>query len=93
MQEFKESDSYSNNLCEYYVEGFKHFRKWMMKHHPDLDHFGLVMGEVEKELLANHPSKVTAENVMEEATTITDVMEGTMTIAPTYSASSAPKEQ
>ena len=65
MQEFKESDSYLDDLCEYYVEGFELFRKWMVKHHLDLDLFGLVMGEVKKELLADHPSKVIVENVME----------------------------
>ena len=36
MQEFKDSDSYLNELCEYYMEGFELFRKWMAKHHPDL---------------------------------------------------------
>ena len=93
MEEFKEFDSYSNDLCEYYVEGFELFRKWLAKHHLDLDLFSLVMGEVKKKLLADHCSEVTAENVMEEAMTITDVMEGAMTIAPTDSALSAPKEQ
>ena len=39
VQEFKDSDSYLDELCEYYVEGFELFRKWMVKHHPDLDIF------------------------------------------------------
>nr|POF16262.1 hypothetical protein CFP56_23780 [Quercus suber] len=82
MQEFKESNSYLDDLCEYYVEGFELFRKWMAKHHLDLDLFGLVMGEVEKELLANRPFEAIAENVMEKATTI----------ALADLASSAPKE-
>ena len=34
IQEFKESDLYSDNLCEYYVKGFELFRRWMAKHHP-----------------------------------------------------------
>ena len=34
VREFKESDLYSDNLCEYYVEGFELFRRWMAKHHP-----------------------------------------------------------
>ena len=55
----------------------------MAKHHLDLDLSGLVMGEVKKELLADHPSEATAENVMEEATTI----------APADPASSTLKEQ
>ena len=73
VQEFKCSDSYLDKLCEYYVEGFELFRKWMAKHHPNLDLSGLVMGEVEKELLANRPSEVTTENVMEEAITVAEV--------------------
>ena len=92
VQEFKDFDSYSDELYEYYVEGFKLFRKWMAKHHPNLDLSGLVMGEVEKELLADRPSEATAENVMEEATTIIDVMEEATTITPTDPASSALKE-
>ena len=57
---------------------------------PEFGPFGLVMGEVEKELLANHPSEATAENVMEEATTIVEVTEEAMTITP---ADPAPNEQ
>ena len=71
MQEFNDSDSYLDELCEYYMKGFELFRKWMAKHHPDLDLSGLVMGEVKKELLADRPSEVTIQNVMEEAMTIT----------------------
>ena len=44
--------------------------KWMAKHHPGLDLFGLAMENVEKELMS---SEATVENVMEEAT---DVAEG-----------------
>ena len=47
----------------------------MAKHHPDLDLSGLVIGEVEKELLANRPSEATAENVTEEATYFVEIME------------------
>nr|POE91335.1 hypothetical protein CFP56_44503 [Quercus suber] len=75
-------DKQIDELCDYYVEGFELFRKWMAKHHSDLDLSGLVMGEVEKELLADCPSEATAENVMEEATTIVEVMEEAMTITP-----------
>ena len=73
VQEFKDSNSYSDELCEYYVEGFELFRKWMAKHHPNLDLSGPVMDEVEKELLVDHPSEATTENVMEEAMTIAEV--------------------
>ena len=85
MQEFKDFDSYSNELC-----GFELFRKWMAKHHSDLDLSGLVIGEVEKELLADCPSKVTVQNVMEVATTIAEVTDKAATITPT---DPAPNEQ
>ena len=52
----------------------------MAKHHSNLDLFGLAMGDVEKELLADHPSEVTAENVMEEAMTTVGVIEEAVTI-------------
>ena len=70
IQEFKEFDLYSDDLCEYYVEGFELFRRWMAKHHPELNLSGLVMGEVEKEFVADRPSKVTEENVVEETTIV-----------------------
>ena len=47
VQEFKDSDEYSDKLCGYYVEGFDLLKKWMAKHHPDLDLSGLVIGDVE----------------------------------------------
>ena len=82
VHELKDSDSYSDELCEYYLEGFKLFRKWMAKHHPYLDLFDLVMGEVKKELLADRPSAVTVENVMEEATSIAEVTKEATIITP-----------
>ena len=45
----------------------------MAKHHLELDLFGLVMGEVEKEFVTNRPSEVTEENVVEETTTAAHV--------------------
>ena len=82
VQEFKDSDSYSDELYEYYVEGFDLLRKWMAKHHQDLDLSGLVMGEIEKELLAYRPSEVIAENVMEKAMIIVEVTKKVTTITP-----------
>ena len=72
---------YSDELCGYYVEGFDLLRKWMAKHHPNLDLFGLVIGDVEKELLSDHPSEATAENVMEAVTTV-EVTEEAATTTP-----------
>ena len=37
MEKFKFSDEYSDKLCNYYVEGFELFRKYLAKHHPSLD--------------------------------------------------------
>nr|POF19809.1 hypothetical protein CFP56_24805 [Quercus suber] len=75
VKEFKDSNEYSDELCGYYVEGFELLRKWMAKHHPDLDLFGLAMDDVEKELMADHPFDVTIENVTDEATDVAKVME------------------
>ena len=47
----------------------------MVKHHPNLDLSGLVMGDVQKELLSNRPSEATAKNVMVEAITVAKVTE------------------
>ena len=71
VEKFKDSDEYSNKLCDYYVEGFDHFRKYLAKHHPELDFSKLDMEEVEKEILVDRPFEAIAENedVMEEATT------------------------
>ena len=55
----------------------------MVKHHLDLDLFGLVIGDVEKELLFNRPSEAKAENVMEEAITIAKVTKEAMPITLT----------
>lgn len=38
------------------MDGFELFRKYMVKHHPDLDFSTLDMEVVEKEILADHPS-------------------------------------
>nr|POF04915.1 hypothetical protein CFP56_75070 [Quercus suber] len=75
VKDFKDSDEYSNELYGYYVEGFDILRKCIAKHHPNLDLSGLVMNDVEKELLVNRPSEATAGNVMEEATNVAEVIE------------------
>ena len=67
-------------LCEYYVGGFDLLKKWMAKHHPDLDLSSLVMGDVEKELLSDRPFEATTE--MEEATIVAEVMEEAVTTTP-----------
>ena len=75
VKDFKDSDEYSDELCGYYVEGFDLLMKWMAKHHPDLDLSGLVMDDVEKELLTNPPSEAITKNVTEQTITVADVME------------------
>ena len=46
MEKFKVSDEYSDKLCNYYVEGFELFRKYLAKHHPSLDFSKLDMEAV-----------------------------------------------
>lgn len=48
VEKFKVSDEYSDKLYNYYVEGFYLFRKYLAKHHPELDFSKLDMEEVEK---------------------------------------------
>ena len=68
MEKFKNLDKYSEKLCDYYVEGFELFCTYMAQHHSSLDLSTLDMETIGNEILANHPSKVTAENegVIEE---------------------------
>ena len=90
VKDFKDSDEYSDELCGYYVEGFDLLMKWMAKHHPDLDLSGLVMDDVEKELLTNPPSEAITKNVTEQTITVANVMEEAAT---TILADPIPDEQ
>ena len=54
VEKFKASDEYSNKLCDYYIEGFELFRKYLVKHHLELDFADLGMEVIEKEVLADH---------------------------------------
>ena len=51
--------------------------KWMAKHHPGLDLSGLAMDNVEKELMS---FKAIVENMMEEATDVTEGMKKAIVI-------------
>ena len=62
VEKLKVSYEYSNKLCDYYVEGFNLFRKYLAKHHSELDFSKLNMEEVEKEILADRPTEAAAEN-------------------------------
>ena len=53
------------------MEGFDLLMKWMAKHHLGLDLPGLVVDDVEKELMS---SEAIAENVTEEATNVAEGM-------------------
>ena len=80
VEDFKDFDEYSNELCKYYVEVFDLLMKWMAKHHLGLNLSGLAVDDVEKELMFDRPYKATAENMTEEATDIAEVMkEATIT--------------
>ena len=74
VQDFKDSDKYSNDLCKYNVEGFNLLVKWMAKRYSGLDLSGLAVDNVVKELMSDRPFEVTAENVTEEATDTAEVM-------------------
>ena len=73
VQDFKDSDDYSNNLCKYHVEGFDLLVKWMAKHHPDLDLSGLAADDIEKVFMFDRPFEAIAKNVIEEATNAAEV--------------------
>ena len=70
VEKFKGSNEYSDKLCDYYVEGFNLFHKYLAKHHPELDFSELDVEEMEKEILTDRSSEATMENadVIEEAT-------------------------
>ena len=57
------------------MEGFDLLVKWMAKHLLSLDLSGLDVDDVEKELIFDHPTKATMENVMEETTDVAEGME------------------
>ena len=60
MEKFKASNGFSNKLRKYYVDCFELFRKYLAKHHPELDFSQLDMEEVEKEMLEDRPSEAAA---------------------------------
>nr|POF23755.1 hypothetical protein CFP56_13692 [Quercus suber] len=65
-------------LQNYYVEGFDLLMKWMARHRPCLDLSGLAVDDIKKELMFDHPYKVTVENVTEEAIDVAEVMKETL---------------
>ena len=67
MEKFKDSDEYLDKLCDYYVEGFELFKKYLAKHHLELDFANLGMEVVEKEVLSDHQ---TIEGVGEGGETV-----------------------
>ena len=65
------------------MEGFDLLVKWMAKHLPSLDLSGLVVDDVEKELISVHLTKATMENVMEETTDVAEGMKEATIVTPT----------
>ena len=90
VQDFKDTYEYFDELCKYYIEGFDLLVKWMAKHHLGLDLSGLVVDDVEKELMSDRPSEAIEENVTEGATDVAKVMEEAAITTPT---DLAPEEQ
>ena len=82
VQDFKDSDEYSDELCKYFVEGFDLLVKWVAKHHNGLDLSSLAVDDVQKKLMSNRPSEAIVENVMEEATNVTEGMKEATIITP-----------
>ena len=66
MEKFNALDELSNKLCDYYVDNFELFHKYLAKHHPEMDFYRLEMEEVEKELLANRPSEVATKGILKD---------------------------
>ena len=64
------------------MEGFDLLVKWMAKHHPSLDLSGLAVDDVVKELMSDHPSEATMEDVMEEATNVAEGMKEATIVTP-----------
>ena len=64
VEKFKASDEFSDKLCDYYVDGFELFHKYLAKHHPEMDFSQLDMEEVEKEVLVDHPYEATMEEAL-----------------------------
>ena len=56
VEKFKASNEYLNKLCNYSIEGFELFRKYMGKHHPELDFADLGMEVIENEVLVDRQS-------------------------------------
>ena len=56
VEKFKISDEYSDKFCNYYMEGFELFRKYLAKHHPNLDFSKLDMETIENEILVDRQS-------------------------------------
>ena len=82
VQDFKDSDEYSDELCKYFVEGFDLLVKWVAKHHHGLVLSSLAVDNVQKKLMSNRPSEAIVENVMEEATNVTEGMKEATIITP-----------
>ena len=65
-EKFKASDEFSDKLCDYYVDGFELFRKYLAKHHLGIDFSQLDMEEVEKEVLEDHPPEAATKELLED---------------------------
>ena len=74
MEKFKKSDEYSDNLCDYYMDDFDLFRKYMAKHHLDLDFSTFDMEVVEKEILVNCPSASDVDGGLEGIVVTTEAL-------------------
>lgn len=87
VEKFRAFDEFSGRLCNYYVDGFELFCKYLVKHHPKMDLSQLDMEEVEKEVLEDHPFETAMEELLEghpsrvatKGKVLTDVAESILT--------------
>ena len=66
VEKFKAFDEFLDMLCDYYVDGFELFCKYLVKHHLEMDLSQLDMEEVEKEVLEDRPSVAATEELLED---------------------------
>nr|POF22558.1 hypothetical protein CFP56_40555 [Quercus suber] len=61
VEKFKALDEFLDKFCDYYVDDFELFHKYLAKHHLEMDFSKLDMEEVEKEILVDHPTEAADE--------------------------------
>ena len=66
VEKFKASDEFLDKLCDYYVDGFDLFHKYLAKHHLEMDLSQLDTEDVGKEVLEDRQSVAATEELLED---------------------------